>query len=254
VRRERAGATKLRKAIDANKDLLDQVALKSLARLTANPDAAEVFGRLKFKNPCDGILIVFAYVEADKLFREFQQRITQAKVTLYRLDQLRDSLAKLGEFVGELEKRCRVDSLFAAVERKRVAEMQRGLKLIAKKIESKRCSVKEVKPQLGITRKTQSKEAAANAAIWLLAAAVRRITGKDHVSVVADLAQVLTGTDVSLDRVKHVVRYRRHGHENAVDAQTRRLTPVFYEMMAELDQHRLRKRQKSGAFTTEKNA
>lgn len=61
-------------------------------------------------------------------------------------------------------------------------------------------------------------------------------------SVVADLAQVLTGTDVSLDRVKHVVRYRRQRHEKAVDDQTRRLTPVFNEMMAELDQHRLRER------------
>jgi len=157
VRRKRAGATKLRKAIDANKDLLDQVELKSLARLTANPDAAEAFERLKFKNPGDGILIVSAYVEADKLFRDFQQRIAQAEAALSRLDQLTDSLAKLREFVGELEQRFRIDSAFAALERKRVAEMQRGLRLIAKKIESKRCSVKEVKPQLGSRAKRGAK-------------------------------------------------------------------------------------------------
>jgi hypothetical protein len=245
VRRKRAGATKPRKAIDANKDLLDRVALESLGCLTANPGAAEVFERLKFKNFGDEILMVSAYVDAHNLFREFPRRITQAEATLSRLEQLTDSLAKLWEFVKEVEKRSRLESVFAALERRRVAEMQRGLRLIANKIELKRCSIEEVRSQLGITRKTRSKEAAANAAIWSLAAAVRRITGKANVSVVADLAQVLTGTDVSLDRVKHVVGYRRQGYDKAVDAQTRRLTPVFNEMKRELDQHRLRKRQKA---------
>src|SRR5262245_9834053 len=171
-------------------------------------------------------------------------------MTVARMERLANAHAELSNFVDELAESARLWSIFAPFEfapfeRKPVAEMKRGLKLIANKIEARRCAVKEVTPQFGLTRKTQSKEAAENAAIWMLAEAVRRTTGKPHVLEVADLAQVLLGKQVSLDRVLHVVRSRRQRYHDAVDAQTRRLTPVFNEKMAKLKRHRLRERQKA---------
>jgi hypothetical protein len=231
--------------IDEYNHFFDQCALKSLARLTKSSNASKAFERLKLKNTGDGYLILAAFIDAEQLFKEFRQRVTKAKSTLTRMERHANALAELRKFVDELAERSRLHSIFAAVEREDVAAMKRGLKLIAKTIQAKRCAVEEVTPQLGITRKTQSKEAAANAAIWSLAVNVHRITGKWHFSEVADLAQVLLRTEVSLDRVRHVARYCSQRYDEAVDAQTRRLTIVFNERMAQLEQHRLRNRQKA---------
>jgi hypothetical protein len=242
VRRYAASAIKLREVIDAYNDHFDQRALESLARLSESSDAVEAFERLKFKSDGEGYLVLSEYTEGEQLFREFPQRIKKWKATLARMEQLENHLAELRKFVDQLGQGARLQSIF---ERKHVAEMRRGLKLIANRIEAKRCNVKEVTPQFGLTRKTQSKEAAENAAIWMLAEAIRRTTGKPHVPEVADLAQVLLGNQVSLDRVRHVVRSRRQRYHDAVDAQTRRLTPVFNEKMAKLKRHRLRERHKA---------
>jgi hypothetical protein len=244
VKRQLAGAPKLRETIGAHEELFDQRALKSLARLAESSDAAEAFERLKLKNTGDGFLILSEYIEAERLLSEFPQRIAKWNRTLARMERLEKLVAELRKFVDELAESAR-HCISARIERQQIAAMKRGLKLIANKIEAKRCNVKEVTPQFGITRKTQSKEAAENAAIWMLAEAIRRTTGKPHVLEVADLAQVLLGKQVSLDRVRHVVRSRRQRYHDAFDAQTRRLTPVFNEKMAKLKRHRLRERQKA---------
>jgi hypothetical protein len=138
--------------------------LESLARLSESSDAAEAFERLKLKSTGDGFLILGEYIEAEQLFREFPQRITKSKATLAQMEQLENHVAELRKFVDQLAQGARLQSIF---ERKQVAEMRRGLKLIANRIEAKRCNVKEGTPQFGLTRKTQSKEAAENAAIWI---------------------------------------------------------------------------------------
>jgi hypothetical protein len=241
VRRNQASATKLRETIAANSDLFGQPDLKSLARLTESSNASEAFERLKLKNTGDGYLILAAFIDAGQLFREFRQRVTEANSTLARMDRLANALVELRRFVDELAERSRLGS----ISTEHVAVMERGLRLIAKKIEAKQCGVKEVMPLFGVTRKTKGKDAAENAAIWSLAVEVRRITGKWHFSEVADLAEVLLGTEVFPDRVRHVTRYRRQRYAEAIDTQTRRLTTVFNERMAKLQCRRLRERQKA---------
>jgi hypothetical protein len=252
VRRHPESAIKLRDVIDEYNDYFDQCALKSVARLSESSDAAEAFERLKLKNAGDGFLLLAAIIDAEKPFKEFRQQVIKANSTLARMERLANAHAELRKFVGELAEGARLHSLFATIERQDVAAIKRGLKLIANKIEAKRCAVKEVTPQLGITRKTQSKEAAENAAIWMLAKAVRSTTGKPHVREVADFAQVLLGKEVFFDRVRHIVRNRRQRYHEAVDAQTRRLTPVFNERTAKLKRHGLRERQKAAGSSHRK--
>jgi hypothetical protein len=95
-------------------------------------------------------------------------------------------------------------SVEVTTERRRVRAIKRDLEL-----------------KFGLTRKTHNREAAENAAIWVLAGAVRHITGKPHYSQVADLAEVLLGkgAEVSLERVRHVVRERRRRYCEPVDTQ-----------------------------------
>lgn len=242
MRRDRAGTSKLREAIDAYRDLFDQRALKLLTQLVGS-DAAEVFERLTLKDRSDYdyvcISILTACIEAEQLTRTFPQQIRKAKGTLARMEQLDNAVAELRNFLAELAKQNEfVHSLISTIKRDHVEAMMHGLNLIAGRIEAKRCAATEVMPLLGATRKTQSKEAAANAAIWVIANQVLRTAGKPHLEAVADLAQFILRTGVSLERVRHVVRNRRQRYRETVDAQTRRLTPVFNETMAELNRRR----------------
>jgi aldehyde:ferredoxin oxidoreductase len=237
VRRHLARA-KLSETIDAHKHLFDQRALKSLSRLAESIDAAEAFERLKLRTTGDGFLILGEYIEAEQLLKELPQRVAKWDATLARMEKLASHLAELRKFVEELAEGARLQSMFATFERQDVAAMKRGLNLVDNKIQARRRAIIEVTPQFGVTRKRQSKEAAENAAIWMLAEGVRRITGKPHVREVADLAEALLGKEIYLNRVRHVVRSRRKRYHEAVEAQTRRLTPVFKKKMARLKRHR----------------
>jgi hypothetical protein len=250
--RHHLARTKLRETIDAYEHLFDQRALKALSRLAENSDAAEAFERLKLKNTGDGVLMLGGYIEAERLLREFPQRVDKWNNTLTRMEQLASHLAELRKFVDELADRARLHSIFATFERQDAAAMKRGLKLIDNKIQARRRSIIEVTPQYGVTRKRQSKEAAENAAIWMLAEGVRRITSKPHMREVADLAEALLGKEVYLNRVRHIVRSRRKRYHEAVESQTRRLTPVFNKKMARLKRHRQRARLKAACSPYQK--
>jgi hypothetical protein len=228
----------LREAIDAYKDLFGQRELMPLARLAKSP-AAKSFQRLKLKNSGDEVLILNAYLRAEDVLHNFPQHVAKAKRTLAEMERLGKSLREMRMFVDRLAKQSEsVNSLFSPIIRDDVAAMTRGLDLIDRRIEAKRCNAKETIPQFGVTRKTQSKKAAANSAIWLLAKEVHLVTGEPKLEAVADLAGVIIGATVTLDRVRHVVRNRRLRYDKAVDAQTTRLTGTFNEMMAELNRRK----------------
>jgi hypothetical protein len=210
VRNVRAGATKLREAIKGYEDLFGQN--EQLVRLAENSNAAMAFERLKLKNPGDGILILAEYIEAEQLFREFPQRITKAKETLARMGRLQKALNELHKLAAEPPQRSQSE----------LGAMLRGLDLLARRIEAKRCNAEYIVPLFGVTRKARGKEAAQNAAIWYLANAVRRITDKPQSAAVAELAEIILGIGVDLDRVRHVVRYRQQGYNEMVEAQRTR--------------------------------
>ena len=88
-----------------------------------------------------------------------------------------------------------------------VAAMTRGLGLIANLIEARRQIANDIVARLGATRKKQHKNAAKNAAIELLANGTRQLTGKAHRREVVELAQVILGTEVSIESVDHATRW-----------------------------------------------
>jgi hypothetical protein len=241
VRGNQTHALKLREVVEAYKDLFDRHALELLARLLGSADAVKAFklltrNRSEYEYVCLSILT--ACVEAEKLARTFPEELRKAKEMISRMEQRNKAVVELREFVVETTKQeasvADDPSLLSEIKREKVAAMAHGLDLIADRIEAKACRAKEAMAWLGVTRKAQSKEAAQLSAIWSLANQVLRTTGKPHEAAVADLARVILGSEVSLERVHHVLRSRRSKQfKEMVAAQTRRAA-VTNEVIAEV--------------------
>ncbi len=216
----RAGASRLREAVDAyraeQKDKLDKPALALLDRLADSPDAA------KLCEICEGLKsdeasFLTLCIKVEQVARTFPAHIKAEQKMLARLKRLDKAIADLREFVAEETKGPPPASdLLTRWTGFRggdaiVAAILRGLDLIVKLIEGRRYIVNTTAPWLGATRDKHHKEAANNAAIWHVADAVRRATGKAHREKVAELAQVILEADVSIERVDNVVRTRKYG-------------------------------------------
>jgi hypothetical protein len=231
----RAGVPRLCDAIDTyrteQKDKLDQWALKLLVRMAKSSDAGAAFELLKLDRRNVTPFLVTC-IQAENLARTFPQRITKAKMTLIRAEPLGKAVAALRTFVdehiveqknppafdplsmsgaSELLGRTAEPADSVALERGlyQIVEVKRALYWIADWIETDRRLAKHNMFRFGATRKSQIKQARQNAAIKWLAEGVRRVSGKPHLPAVADLAQVIVGTEVSVDRTRHVMRTRK---------------------------------------------
>jgi hypothetical protein len=213
----RAGSSHLREAIKAYRALwkgsLEPWALDLLARLADSPDAAEAYERLRLGDRQDEFGLLHACIGVELLARTFPQRIKKLKETLERGERLREAVAALRVFVGEFPTKPEPPNFDLVLQNMwdlpaNIAAMKDGLELISKRIELIQCVAKEDEVRLGKNRKAHTKKAAENAAIWWLASAVRTYSGKTNRKEVADLAQVILKTEVSVDRVSHAVRSR----------------------------------------------
>lgn len=171
------------------------------------------FERLKLTNRSQEHRILITLIEAEQLARTFQKRITDRKLLLEKLDQVLESVTRLKAFVDEIAAEqtdfTSSDRLSAKIkEPANVNTMRQGLSLINDRVLAGQRVAKEDHGRLGVTRKSNMKQASQNAAIGWLAEGVRRITGRPHHLIVADLAQIVLNTEVSLDRVKQTLRVR----------------------------------------------
>jgi hypothetical protein len=128
----------------------------------------------------------------------------KAKHRLAQMVRVDNALAELRKFVAEQNFWPPFGQLSC-----QHAAMKHGLDLIADRIGECRCYAKETPARVGATRKMHTKEAAENAAIWVLAENVKFTTGKPHHREVAHLARVILETDVDPERVRHAVRKRK---------------------------------------------
>jgi hypothetical protein len=219
----RVAASRLRDAINVycaeQKEKLDQRSHNLLERLVDSPDTAKAFERLKLKGPNEDLSILAACIKTDELAHTFRHRIVEEKEMLARMERLDNSVAELRRFVTEQSKRRSFVDGWRAVSEEdglrmvqcklpELAEIERGLDLITSLIEGRRYIAKTTDSVIGTTRKKHETKAAGNAAIWHLAQWVCRVTGKPHQREVADLAQVIFRTAVSVERVRNAMRQR----------------------------------------------
>jgi hypothetical protein len=233
---------RLRNAIEAycadRTDKLDKRAHELLTRLADSSDAAKAFQQLKLKDRLAEACILTACIEADDVARTFDRRISKQKDVSVRAKRWDEAVALLRKFVAEVSDQkelLRVGlagfdlwSLAIFEPPADNAALQHALDLIASSIEWRRGVAEANVAHLGATRDAGIKQAAENAAIWVLAAGVYDaareppLPGKPHLRQVAELAEVIFGTGVSVDRVREALRKRRQLYLEMIGDQTKR--------------------------------
>ena len=197
-------------------DRLDPEAAAVLDRLAGDECAAEAFAELGL-NEAGACKILTICIEADELRRTFDRHIRRQTTMLSghrrdgRLDRLSKAVAELRRFVNELDSQPD-DRLSSSLryDPSMIEEMKRGLYYIDDAIKARRTIAKETIPRLGATRKSvDSGKAAETAAIGCLAEGVRRCCGRPHRRAAADLAEVVLGCEVTIDRIREADRTRQ---------------------------------------------
>ena len=197
-------------------DDLGPKAAAVLDRLAGDDRAAGAFAELDL-NEADAAGILTACIQAEELRRTFKHH-TDPRTTMLgkggkdgRLDQLSKAVAQLRRFVGELD-RPPGDRLSASLryDPSVITEMKRGLYYIDDAINARRTIAKETTRRLGATRKNvDAGKAGETAAIGWLAKGVRRCCGSPFDRAAADLAEVILGCEVTIDRIRQAYRTRR---------------------------------------------
>jgi hypothetical protein len=226
-----AGARRLREAINALRaertDKLDRRADELLARLVTSPDAAKAFERLSLKDGHKVAEVLAICIETDDLARTFPKWVAKVEKALVSTEQLDKAVAHLREFISEVDEQ-KVPLLSDLLSHSifeppaSIEVLKHALDLIARRIDWGRGVAELALAQIGATRKVRNKEAAEIAAIWFLAARLHGAVGKPHLSEVADLAEVILRTEVSKDRLSHILRKRRRLYAKTIGDQTRR--------------------------------
>jgi hypothetical protein len=191
-----------------------------LLRLAGDPDVSMALERLNIKTSEQELSIVAACVAAGKLARTFRLRIKKEQEMLARLERLRTGVSDLRVFVKEQKRRREFVDGYRAISEEdglrmvrcklpELADMQRGLDLIASLIDGRVDVAKTTELALGATRKKDHQHAADNAAIYQLAQWILRVTGKPHQKEVNELAEAILGGEISEHRVCRAARRHR---------------------------------------------
>jgi len=266
VRQDQVATTRLREAVDAfrakQNDRLDDWARGLLARLANSSNAAKAFERLKL-NRREEAEVLEACIEAEELVRTFAHRLKRAKKRLVDIERIENAYGELRKFVAHVieQNSWPYAGMFSPVMEDNRATMVRGLDLIADRIEMERSIAKESFARFGATRKSHIKEAAENAAIWWLAEQIHgvflsrnspsalhlgnsrskekpkansRPAMRVHRLEIADLAQVILGPDVSVERVRHAVFMREKRYYQMLMDRAHRRIPIMGKMIAAL--------------------
>jgi len=247
---KQAGARSLRDAINTyqteHERKLDKQALQLLFRLAKSTDASEAFKRLGPKSRQAEEALLAACIEADNLVRNFPRLVQKQKDALSRSKQWHKALAELRRFVAEIAEEkeplrlglANLDlwSLSAFEPPADNDALKHDLDLFARAIEWRRGIAQANLAHLGANRKAHTKNAAENAAIWVLAAGVydtartpplpvkrqEKEVADPNLNEIADLAQVILRTEILPDRVREVRRGRRKQYLKMFGAQTER--------------------------------
>jgi hypothetical protein len=211
-------APRLREAIRLylaqHNEELDEHARKLLTRLASSDEAAEAFKRLKLRDDDEGP-IIRACSEAENLARTFAQRRKKLEERLARREQRGNAAVILRGLLNEIWRQKQSDPLGAGPETDEDIEaMGRGLALFERRIFFEEDVVGRNLFWMKVTRKSKapSKTLSAGkiAAIKWLADKVKDVTDNAHYGEIADLIDVIFGTEVSPDQVRAAHRARGH--------------------------------------------
>lgn len=179
---------------------LDTDETRLTQRLVDNIEAAKRFAMVEDDSDIKRLLLVC--VEADCLARTFRHRVEEARNTPRKSERYDRAISDIERLLKETQRPIR-DRLAAYVlpDNDRIHMELQALASIQDRVRTQRFIAAQTLLRLGATRKCRSKIAAETAAIGWIADGVKRITKKTNARLCADLAELVLGCDVSLDRV-----------------------------------------------------
>jgi hypothetical protein len=203
---------------------LDEETLKLLSRLAGSDAAAKAFEELRsshaamlgFSDVHGGNFLSWCIVARQLVDerRGYRAEILSAEKTLSRMKKLAKDVALLRKFaddqaLDELRKFANEENmaeLAKFLEVESIEELKTNLDLVDSRIDWRRREIEDAELRLGASRKKHIPEAAENTAISSLAVSIEIATGKPHERLVADLATVILGREILIDRVHSAVR------------------------------------------------
>lgn len=249
MKNKQSGSRSLIDAIDTyrtSQRTPNKRALDLLSRLAKSTDASEAFTRLSPKSQRAEANLLAACIDADNLADNFPQLVQKQKDALSWSKRWHKALAELRSFAAEMSEEkeplrlglANLDLWSPAIFEPPADNdaVNQALDLIARAI-AWRCGIAQANlAHMGVNRKTHTKEAAENAAIWILAAVIYDAVRTPPLPVerqgkgvadpklkeIADLAQVILGTEISTDRVREIRRERRKQYLKMIRDQTER--------------------------------
>lgn len=186
-----------------------------LDRMLADKRTVKRFEQLDAHGPhCWKILK--ACLQANELLQDFDDIIKRVRAKLGdskrsgELEQLQHTVRRLKAFIKAEISTKPTGWLLArtCTPPESIARMLDGLSLLEGAIQSSTNVAKETRLRIGATRKVKGKAAAETAAIGWLAEGVKSATGKANEEIVVELATLIVGREVSIERVHEAARTR----------------------------------------------
>jgi hypothetical protein len=189
-------------------EYLNEDETRLIRRLEGSSEASAIFGQIDDDKNVKRLFILC--VEADCLFRTFEDRIREARDKQRKLDKYAEALVEIRRFLDDIDRppRDRIEA-FANPDPEEIRSERSALASVGGRIQQQKRIAAETPARLGATRKSHGRKAAETAAIGWIAEGVERITGHTNARLCADLAELVIEGDVSLDRVDNAAETRQ---------------------------------------------
>jgi hypothetical protein len=194
-----------RKAAEGNLDDDEKLLMQ---RVAESDEAPTIFAKIKDDKIAKRLLSLC--FEAHFLAKNFNKLTSDARRALDREAMYKRSIANIERLLKDTQKPA-LNRLTAYTmpDANRIALEREALQSMKDRLDVQSRTAKETILRVGATRKSRGKRAAETAAIGWIAEGVKRITKKTNARLSADLAELILGCDVSLDRIDNAADTRK---------------------------------------------
>ena len=179
-----------------------------IQRIAESDEAAAIFAKVKDDNTVMRLLSLC--VEGHDLATNFHKLVADARRKLKKGPAYGRAIATVMQLLNEAQAPplTRLDA-YTQPDPKRIAAEHTAVVSILDRLRDQNLIAEETIRRVGTTRKSRGITAAHLAAIGWIAEGVRRITKRTNGPLTADVAELVLGEPVSLDRVKKAAKTRK---------------------------------------------
>jgi hypothetical protein len=196
-------------------ETLDEGEKRLIERIAAHPEAPSIFGPIDDKT---ARRLLRLCIEAYAVSTNFHSMVAEAQRTLEKTPIYERAIAEFQQLLKDTQE-TPLNRLTAHVlpDRERIMGERQALRSMQHRVADQARIAKETVLRLGATRKWRGENASQTAAIGWIAEGVERITKKTDARLTADLAELVLGCEVTLDRVDNAAETRKREWRSSSD-------------------------------------